>query len=231
MTAPPAAASRAGRMLVREVAETLLIALVFALFARTFLVQAFRIPTGSMEPDLLVGDHILVNKFVYAEEGEGPLARLLPARGLRRGDVVVFRYPEDPRRDFIKRCLALPGDTVEMRDKQLLVDGRPLDDSAYAVRRDPVTYPASPTLDPAWRLRDNFAPKTLGARQYFCLGDNRDQSNDSRYWGAVPRGYVKGRALLVYWSARVGDPGPEPRGLVARLLHRTRWERTLRLVR
>jgi signal peptidase I len=219
------------------------VALVFAVFARTWVVQAFKIPTGSMEENLLVGDHILVNKFVY-----GPIrypweAALLPSRPVRRGDVVVFKYPEDPGRDFIKRCLGLPGDRIEIADKLLLLDDEPLVESGYAQFSDPVVYPESPAIDSYYRIRDQFGPYDVPPEHYFCLGDNRDHSQDSRYWGPVPRDYLKGRALLIYWSVRGADEAPAAAVTVhgpwwrrygealRRLTASTRWERAWKLVR
>lgn len=220
----------APRHWAREIAESLLVAVVFALFVRTFLVQAFQIPTSSMERDLLVGDHILVNKFIYGGLGNG--MPWLAQRGVRRGDVVVFESPEDPRRDFIKRCVGLPGDRIEIIDKRLLVNGREIDESSYVWHEDPQTYPHLPSLDDALRLRDNFGPYTVPANSYFCLGDNRDNSRDSRFWGSVPAANVKGRAVLVYWSLG-GEPaaGDGLARTAAGVFTRTRWGRSLTIVR
>ncbi len=241
---PPAAARRPmlqAKPIWREYLEALLVAVVFATFARTFIVQAFKIPSGSMEPSLLVGDHILVNKFVYAPAFLSAES-LLPRRPVERGDVVVFKYPQDPSRDFIKRCVALPGDVVGVRDKQLYINGRFVDDRAYVEHRDPRTYPRTPLLPESLRRRDNLGPYSVPAGHYFCLGDNRDNSNDSRFWGPVPASYVKGRALIIYWSF----PAPEEdeaagAALAARwrqlgrvaagFLSQTRWGRTFRIVR
>jgi signal peptidase I len=153
-----------------------------------------------MEPTLRVGDHLLVNKFVY-----GPARYAwedaLPRRPIRRGDLVVFRPAQDPEHDFIKRCLALPGDRVAMVDKVLSVNDRPLDESSYAVHFDDHIYPDSPLLEEALRGRDNFRSTAIPMDHLFCLGDNRDSSQDSRAFGPVPRSHVRGRALIVYWSA------------------------------
>jgi signal peptidase I len=222
--------------LAREYLEALLIAVLLAAFARTFVVQAFKIPTPSMAENLLVGDHILVNKFVYAAAGHG---WLLPARAPRRGDVVVFKYPEDPRRDFIKRCVGLPGDLVEIVDKRLHINGHAVDDAGYTYHTDARTYPASPFLHPSFRQRDNFGPYTVPNGHYFCLGDNRDNSHDSRFWGPVPAQYLKGRALLVYWSRDPQAPAAdgEQRDWAQALrrpldlLAETRWRRSFLVVR
>ncbi len=224
--------------LTRELGEAFLIAVLFALFVRTFVFQAFRIPSSSMEQNLLVGDHILVNKFVYSPGATAVERLLLPERRVERGDVVVFRFPRDPSRDFIKRCLGLPGDVVELRDKHLLINGRPLAESAYAYFAEDHS-PRAPGYQPRGLVpRDNMGPLTVPPGEYFCLGDNRDLSNDSRFWGTVPARFVKGRALLIYWSsvetAASDLPAPPAAGLWARLrrlLAATRWERCLRVVR
>jgi signal peptidase I len=227
---------------LREVAEALLVALVFAVFARTWLVQAFKIPTGSMEHNLLVGDHILVNKFVYGPASGRWERILLPSRTIRRGDVVVFKFPEDPARDFIKRCVGLPGDEVDLVDKRLRINGRPVPEP-YVEHTDSTTYPESPFVPEHYRARDNFGPFVVPPGHYFCMGDNRDNSHDSRFWGPVPEEFVKGRAVLVYWSVSSGGEGPTPVGAgegpswrapfadLGRMVGQTRWERTFRMVR
>lgn len=186
-------------------------ALLLAVFARTFLVQAFRIPTGSMEPNLRVGEHLLVNKFVYGPARYAWERRWLPLRDPRRGDVVVFRFPRDPQRDFVKRVIGLPGSHVALRRKQLTLDGAPLAEASYVHHADVRAYPDSPLLDEFFRRRDNLATTLVPPGSYFVLGDNRDLSEDSRFWGTVPRGGMRGRALLVYWSSAgpaTGGSGP-----------------------
>lgn len=230
----------AQKSLWREYFEALLIAVIFATFARTYLVQAFKIPSGSMEENLLIGDHILVNKFVFGPATGDFERALLPQRAIRRGDVVVFKYPREPERDFIKRCVGLPGDTVEISDKVLYLNGQRVDDTGYVFHFDERVIPRSGILGEDFSGRDQFGPMEVPAGHYFCLGDNRDFSSDSRVWGPVPAGNVKGRALLIYWS-RAGElaPGPVPpegrlrqmaRG-VLRAFHDTRWERTFKVVR
>jgi signal peptidase I len=201
-------------------------AVVFALFARTFVVQAFQIPTGSMEPNLLIGDHVVVDKLIYA----GDAAWWLPQRAVRRGDVVVFRAPDDPQRAYVKRCLGLAGDRIEIVNKRLVVNGEPRDEGGYVFHSDPRTYPAAATLPDAWRLRDNFGPVTVPPDGLFCLGDNRDNSKDSRFWGTVPRSAVRGRAVLVYWSAEPLVEGGWWKS-VRSLWRRTRWSRCFQAVR
>jgi signal peptidase I len=158
-----------------------------------------------MVPNLQVGDHLLVNKFVYGAAATAWERRWLPLREPRAGDVVVFRFPADPTRDFVKRVVGEPGATVAMERRQVTVDGLVLDEP-WVYHSDPRAYSDSALLPPFYRRRDNLAPVTVPPRSYFVLGDNRDQSEDSRSWGHVPRDYVKGRALAVYWS-RAGSAG------------------------
>ncbi|MBI4916996.1 MAG: signal peptidase I [Acidobacteria bacterium] len=224
----------------REWLEAILIAVVFALFVRTFVAQAFKIPSGSMEDSLLVGDHLFVNKFIYAPHFDTPLYAVLPYRDVRRGDVVVFRYPNDPRLDYIKRAVAVSGDELEIRAKQLLVNGE-AETGAYAVYKDPWTAPADAGLPAAVRARDHFGPERVPADSLFCMGDNRDSSHDSRFWGPVPRSLLRGRASFIFWSYQAA-PGVRPwRGFGDALRHagtvaleiprKTRWTRTFTLVR
>lgn len=218
-----------GKSALREYLEAFLIAVIFATFARTYVVQAFKIPTGSMEENLLIGDHILVNKFLYAPTETALERLLLPQREIRRGDVVVFKYPEDPSRDFIKRCVGLPGDEIELSGDTLRVNGQVVDDTSYVhyIHRG--------------RFRERFGPVTVPEGQYFCMGDNRDNSRDSRSWGGVPTSYVKGRAFMVYWSFDGGRqslewPGywgkmRQLAGVAKGFFNKTRWSRTFMIVR
>jgi signal peptidase I len=214
MTAVPFQKSTA-----REYFESIVVAVILALFIRTFVVQAFKIPTGSMEPNLLIGDHLLVNKFVFAPTATGVERAVMPVRPIERGDVVVFKYPEDPERDFIKRIVGLPGETIEVKGTQVLVNG--------AAIAQPFAHFLLPH-DPAAPLnegdpRERFGPVTVPAGHYFAMGDNRDNSQDSRYWGFLPGHFIKGRALMIYWSFATGDGGSAVTGLVAG----TRWSRLL----
>jgi signal peptidase I len=190
---------------LREYYEALLIAIIFVNFARIFVFQAFKIPTGSMEDNLKVGDHIVVNKFIYGPKGNGLLSGLFPLRDIRRGDVIVFRYPLQPELDYVKRVIGLPGDTLMIRNKQVYINGSKLDEP-YVVLDDPQIYPNQPALPEPYRSRDQFGPVRIGPEQYFAMGDNRDHSADSRSWGTVPRGYIKGRAFMVYWSFSLPPP-------------------------
>jgi signal peptidase I len=178
------------------------VAVILALFIRTFAVQAFKIPTGSMEPNLLIGDHLLVNKLVYSPSF-GPLEdAVFGKRPIERGHVVVFKFPEDPTRDFIKRVIGLPGETIEIRNKQVLVDGKPLDEP-YAHFIEAPLRPDDPEYGHGGDgIRDSWGPQTVPAGELLVLGDNRDNSRDSRFWGFLPIDQVKGRALLIYWSLK-----------------------------
>ena len=222
----------------REYYEALLIAVIFVNFARIFVFQAFKIPTGSMEDNLKIGDHIIVNKFIYGPNGLGPVSGLIPIRDVERGDVIVFRFPLDPSTDFVKRVIGMPGDTVEIRDKQVLINGRRLEEP-YTLHEDPQIYPNQPALPEPYRSRDQFGPYVVPAGNYFAMGDNRDRSSDSRYWGTVPRSMIKGRAFMVYWSFESDPPPPgspfsarlkELAGVVIHFFDRTRWSRTFFIV-
>lgn len=223
-------ARRRSRSPTREYAEVVLVAVVFALFVRTFLVQAFVVPTPSMENTVLVGDHLVVNKFAYAPHR---VSRLLPYRDVRRGDVFVFKFPEDPQRDFIKRAIALPGDVLEIRDKVVFVNGE-RQKEPRAIHAESRVWHDQPQLPDALRRRDQLGPVRIPPDSYFAMGDNRDSSYDSRFWGPVPAANLKGRALFVYWSLASPSPADADRGLlrsIPGLFHRTRWGRTLLAVR
>jgi signal peptidase I len=229
------------RSIWREYAEALLIAAMFLWFANTFVLQTFYIPSGSMEDTLLIGDHLFVNRFIYGPTATGAEAKLLPARAIRRGDIVIFRSPEPPHLDLVKRCIGLPGDEIDLVDKQLYVNRKPVADSTYAVHKLEDLFPDVPGTDPRGRTRDQYGPRTVPAGHYFCMGDNRDNSHDSRFWGPLPAHLVKGRAFVIYWSFGGGTSDGQFRSAgesVARLLRtivyffpKTRWERTFHLIR
>ena len=184
---------------IREYTEAIIIALVLAFFIRTFIIQAFKIPSGSMLPTLLIGDHLLVNKFIYGIKVPFTGTVLVPINSPERNDVIVFRYPQDPKLDYIKRVIAIGGDTIESRDKVLYVNGKPFDDK-YGVRMDDSI--ADGTLSP----RDNFGPIVVPEGKVFVMGDNRDNSYDSRFWGFVDQKAILGKALIIYWSWDVERP-------------------------
>jgi signal peptidase I len=222
------------KSVLREYFESIVIAVILALFVRTWAVQAFKIPTGSMENNLLIGDHLLVNKFVFAPTVGGIERAVLPMRDIHRGDIVVFKYPDEPERDFIKRVIGLPGETVELRNKKVYIDGQPLEES-YVHFLEPAHSAQEVT---SFDVRERYAPVQVPEGHYFVMGDNRDNSQDSRYWGFLPRGYIKGRALMIYWSF---DTGPQAQtegsgvgatvsrlfSVVTHFFTRTRWERLL----
>jgi signal peptidase I len=179
--------------IVREYAESIIIAIILALIIRTFIVQAFKIPSGSMEDTLAIGDHILVSKFIYGMKIPFTDTRFLKIRDPRRGDVMVFEYPEDPSKDFIKRVIGTPGDTVEVKDKKVYVNGQ-LYENPHEVHKEPEIIPREQNP------RDNMGPVKVPADSYFMMGDNRDRSYDSRFWGFVKSDKIKGLAFIKYWS-------------------------------
>jgi len=183
------------KSVIREYAEAIIVAVVLALIIRSFVVQAFKIPSGSMEPTLLVGDHILVNKFLYGIKVPFTDMRLFPIHDPQRGDIIVFVYPVEPDKDFIKRIIGLPGDTVEIKDKQVYVNGQPLEDP-HGFHAEKTMFP--PNVQP----RDNFGPVRVPPGDYFVMGDNRDRSYDSRFWGFVKRSAIRGKAFIIYWSKK-----------------------------
>jgi signal peptidase I len=177
----------------REYAEAAAIAVILALFIRTFVVQAFKIPSGSMEPTLLVGDHILVNKFIYGIKIPYLRKTVIPISQPDRDDVVVFIYPVDKKKDFIKRVIGLPGDQIEIIDRNIYINGKLYDDN-YGYYRGKGQN-ATPAMSKA-----RSGPVTVPDNHLFVMGDNRDHSYDSRYWGFVPLESVKGKAFIIYWS-------------------------------
>ena len=184
---------RKTKSVFREYVEAILIAALLALFIRTFIVQAFKIPSGSMEDTLLVGDHILVNKFIYGTKIPFTEIKLFPIRQPKRGDIIVFKYPVDETKDFIKRLIGTPGDVVEIVDKQVYVNGTPLKEP-YTVYKDSDLVPRD------LQSRDNYGPVKVPAGKYLALGDNRDRSSDGRFWGFLDEKEIVGQALVIYWS-------------------------------
>lgn len=221
---------------LREYFESICVAVILALFIRTFVVQAFKIPTGSMIDNLLIGDHLLVNKMVYSPAAMDLERQVLPERNIRRGDVIVFKYPSEPERDFIKRVIGLPGDAIRIEDKTVYINGKPL-------QEDYVYYPPGDNGEEGFSdyRRDNMSQIVVPPNEYFVMGDNRDNSHDSRFWGTLPRDLVKGRALIIYWSFEAPgeaylatSPTERIKGWGWMLLHffdKTRTDRFFRLVR
>ena len=200
--------SRSRKSVVREYAEAIIIAMLLAFAIRVFVIQAFKIPSGSMIPTLQIGDHILVSKLSYGLQWPGdctvkmsfpPITcytsdTLMEFGEPDRGDVIVFRYPQDEDKDFIKRVIGLPGETLEVRNKVVYINGTALNDEPYAQRID------HGIIDGSINPRDNFGPIVVPEGSYFVMGDNRDQSLDSRFWGYVKKAKVKGKAFRIYWS-------------------------------
>lgn len=178
---------------IREFGEAIVIAIILALFIRAFVVQAFKIPSGSMKPTLLIGDHILVNKFIYGIRLPIVNKEIIHIRDPQRQDVIVFQYPVDPSKDFIKRVIGLPGDTVQVIDKKVYVNNQPLVEP-YAVHSDGKILPASASP------RDNMGPVVVPPNSLFVMGDNRDESYDSRFWKFVDMNDLRGEAFIIYWS-------------------------------
>ena len=177
----------------RENIEAILVAILIALFIRTFVVQAFKIPSGSMKQTLQIGDHILVSKFLYGIKIPYWRKTIIPFKTPQRGDIIVFKYPVDPKKDFIKRVIGVVGDLVECRDKQLYVNQKRINHD-YGVYTDPHIIPGN------IRPRDNFGPIRVPDHSLFVMGDNRDESFDSRFWGFVDLSAVNGKAFIIYWS-------------------------------
>lgn len=221
-TAPPPPRPKG---VLRDYIETILVCVIFVIFSRAFVFQQSKIPSGSMEDTLLIGDYIMVNRFVYAPTAFEWERRLLPVRDIRRGDIVVFKFPNEPEVDYIKRVVGLPGDTIELRRGHLFVNGQPVEE---------------PYVNDHYRQRDHFGPEQVPPGHYFCMGDHRDRSQDSRSWGPVPRELIKGRALLVWWSYDEEATEANQRSvdrlfaIGRKLLHfptRTRWSRCFSLIR
>jgi signal peptidase I len=218
----------------REYFESICVAVILALFVRTFVFQAFKIPTGSMEENLLVGDHLIVNKMLYAPTTTSVERNLAPVRDVRRGDVVVFKFPNEPERDFIKRVIALPGERIRIENKKIFINGEPLDEP-YAHFLEVPGTDENVYSDPRG---DNMHEIAVPQGQYFVMGDNRDNSHDSRFWGTLPRELLKGRALMIYWSFESGRDAYLKEGFewFKELLsifnpYKTRWNRFFHLVR
>jgi signal peptidase I len=199
----------------REYIESLIIAAIIAFFVRGFVVQAFKIPSSSMEPTLLIGDHLLVNRLSYVAKIPFTDIVILNLGKPKRGDVVVFRYPVDPDKDFIKRVIAVGGEKVEIKDKTIYINGKKIN--------DPWGFYADSTVMPGFLSpKDNLGPVVVPKDSYFVMGDNRDRSLDSRFWGFVKNDLLVGRALILYGSWNSNSPD---------FLHYIRWERFGKLIK
>ena len=212
---------------VREYFESIVITAIIALFATTFVVQAFKIPTGSMESNLLIGDHLLVNKFVYGLHSAF-FSRILPYKDLKRGDVIVFKYPLNPDVAYVKRLIGLPGERVEMIGHTVYINGKPLEEK-YTQYIDPSS------------VYEHYGPYNVPQGQYFAMGDNRDNSQDSRFWGFVPRDHIIGKALIIYWSfetpreeylqTSLKDRLSQFTDVLLNFFTKTRWSRSFKVIR
>ena len=178
---------------LRENIEAILFAIILALFIRTFIAQAFKIPSGSMMETLLIGDHILVNKFIYGVKLPFLQKTIIPVKNPVQGDIVVFRFPMDPKKDFIKRVVGIAGDIIECKDKKVYVNGK-LEQTIHIIHMDNDIIPGN------FSRRDNFGPIKVPPDSIFVMGDNRDNSHDGRFWGFVDLEEVKGKAFIIYWS-------------------------------
>jgi len=251
------------KSVAREYFESMVVTFVMAIFGMTFVTQAVKVPTGSMLNTILIEDHLMVNKFIFGDHASW-MSGILPYRDIRRGDIIVFKYPKEPETNYVKRVIGLPGETIEVHGTRVYINGQvlpenkvrandPRDRGDLQLIGDPVAADGA-----AWTvyyddLRENIGsddsdfsflssdgasnfgvrkPFKIPAGEYFCMGDNRDNSEDSRVWGTVPRENVVGRAMFVYWSIdQTGRPEDEPSSLISDFLGRTRWSRTGTLIK
>jgi signal peptidase I len=227
---------------LRVWAESILVAVILLQFVNAFVLQTFFIPSGSMEDTLLVGDHLFVNRFIYGPAAGSGEAGWLPHRPVERGDIVVFESVEEPGVDVIKRCVAVAGDTVELDGETLRINGQAIDESAYAIyREEPEDEEMDPRLRSFLQRKQSFSNLLVPPGHVFCLGDNRNHSNDSRFWGPLPLSHIEGRAWLIYWSYGGEGYEGEWQGVLPRLLRlvrtlvglptKTRWGRTFQVIR
>jgi signal peptidase I len=202
----------------KEWIEPILIAFILAAVIRTFIIQPFKIPSSSMEDSLLVGDQLIAVKFLYGTRIPFTGMKILKIRDPEPGDVIVFKYPEDPSKDFIKRCIAVGGQRIEIHNKKVFVDGVQQEFPEHTKFIDHTIYPS--TVGP----RDNLPVQVVPSENIFVMGDNRDNSNDSRFWGTVPVENIKGKALILYWSWNRDVP-------LYDIVHRVRWNRLFKIIR
>jgi signal peptidase I len=224
----------------REYFELLVETAIYVFFVITFIAQSFLIPTSSMEDTLLVGDHLFVNKFIYGDTYFSWEKKILPIKDVDRKDIVVFRFPEDPQKDFVKRVIGKSGERISIRDKKLFINEKPLKEN-YVYHKDPTIYTKDNTFIMDYIKRDNYVINYIPKGYFFVMGDNRDNSYDSRYWGPLKKSYIKGRPWIVYWSYKaekgqylVKGAGNQIKNMINSLLHiftKTRWKRTLKLIR
>jgi len=225
------------KSVLREYVESFAVALILALIIKCSVVEAYKIPSGSMEDTLLIGDFLLANKFIYGSKIPLLPIRLPALREPKSGDIVIFKYPKNPKVNYIKRCVAVEGQTVEIRNKVLYVDGKKIPDPPWGKHTD--HHVRLKGRDP----RDNFGPYKVPQGYLFMMGDNRDNSADSRYWGALPRELVLGKAMIIHWSWSSDPNAPTitsedllslPKNIAYNILHfpkRVRWNRIGDIIR
>jgi signal peptidase I len=228
------------KSVVREWIESLAFTIIFVLIFTSFIAQATQVPTESMKPAIMVGDHFFLDKLAFPANYPAILGRYLPARALERGDIIAFRAPDDGNIPFVKRIIGVPGDVVDIRDKIVFVNGEELDEP-YKIHVDTHIYRDEPWTPEGLRVRDNYGPVTLPDDAYFVMGDNRDNSNDGRYWGFINREDVIGKPLFVYWSYEGGSYVPGRRSIrekinaygaiAANFFSDTRWFRMGLMIR
>jgi signal peptidase I len=183
---------------IREWVETIVIAMVLAFFIRTYFIQAFKIPSGSMLETLQLGDHLFVNKFIYGTKIPFTDKKIWKIQEVRRGDIIVFKYPVEPKKDFVKRAIGMPGDEVEIHNKIVFINNVQLNEP-YSQHKDTRIFPDNPDIPAGVRPRDNLPKFKVPPGKYFVMGDNRDNSLDSRFWGLLPKENIKGKAWFIYW--------------------------------
>ena len=225
------------KSVLREYVESFAVALILALIIKCSVVEAYKIPSGSMEDTLLIGDFLLANKFIYGSKIPLLPIRLPALREPKPGDIVIFKYPKNPKVNYIKRCVAVEGQTVEIRNKVLYVDGKKIPNPPWGKHTDPRSRPKG--RDP----RDNFGPYKVPQGYLFMMGDNRDNSADSRYWGSLPRELVLGKAMIIHWSWNSDPNAPVitskdllslPKNILYNIIHfpkRVRWNRIGDIIR
>jgi len=224
----------------REWLESLVFSLIFVFFFTNFIAQATQVPTESMKPTILVGDHFFLDKFAFPANYPQFMNKVLPTREIRRGEIVAFKSPGDPKVPFIKRVIGLPGETLEIRDKTVYINGKELEES-YKHFIDPNIYERGSGIPSDYIARDNFGPKVIPPNSYFMMGDNRDNSNDSRFWGVVDGKMVIGKPLFIYWSYDAPPYDPRSKTILehaqeyisvaVNFFSKTRWGRTGKILR
>ena len=219
----------------REYFELIVETAIFVFFVITFVVQAFQIPTGSMEKTLLIGDFLLVNKFAYSHSPFPLERKILPAKKIKKNDIVVFKYPKDMTKDFVKRVIALEGDKVEIKEKQVWINDNPITED-FKIHNDIQVYTKNDYYRYDDYIRDNFGPVVVPSGHCFVMGDNRDDSYDSRYWEFLPLNYIKGRPWVIYFSyeaeknAYLKTSLRDQLAKLVRFIPEARWKRMLQVI-